>query len=125
MVLLIFVVAMMSALTACEDFKATAYKTLFIAGQSYDTGMKTVADLQKAGSITPEQRVVINKVAGKFYTTYQSAVSALAIYSKTNSAVDKDKLITLVSAVVNEYPIFVKNINSFAPGLLSNTLEVN
>jgi hypothetical protein len=107
--------ALVLSIVACDTFVATAYKTLFTAGQAYDSSMKSVAQLQKDGKITKEQRAEINKVADVYYSSYQGAATALSIYNKTKNANDKSKLTTLISEMIKNYATFVEVINKFSP----------
>lgn len=121
MVLMVLVAVIL--VSGCgANFTANVYKTMYIAGSGYDTGMKVVADLQKQGKITAEQRLEINGYANRFYAPYQVAAKTLSIYNKTQASADKNKLISAIGQFVAAWPLFADSINRFQPGLLEAKL---
>lgn len=110
-------------LSGCASFVDNSYKTLYVAGQAYDTGMKTVADLQTQGKITEAQRTEINTYANKFYVSYQAAAVALSTYNKTKTAADEDKLVVAVTELARSWKVLAEAINAFLPGIVP--AEVN
>jgi hypothetical protein len=104
-------------LSACGGNAVTqSYKTLYIASQAYDTGMKSVAALQAQGKITLEQRAVINQYASPVYGAIQTADMALSTYNKTQMAADKDKLLTAITDITKKWPVLVNNVDRIVPG---------
>lgn len=107
----------------CKSFADNAYKTLYAAGQTYDAGMKTVAELQSQGEITDDQRAEINKYATKFYASYRAASVALSVYNKTRTAADKEKLTVAIRELIASWKVFADAVNVFVPDLIKT--EVN
>jgi hypothetical protein len=107
----------------CDEDVAQGYKTLYIASQAYDMGMKTVATLQANGSITAEQRAEINKYASKVYGLLQFADISLSIYNKTKTSENKDKMLTAITNVVLAWPELTSNVDRVYPGAFKQ-LEV-
>jgi hypothetical protein len=122
--LMIVCVFMMFAAAACDDTVKNAYKTLFIAGTTYDTGMKAVADLQKQGKVTADQRKEINTYASKFYGSYQIAVVLLQQYNKTKDANTQTMLASAITKFLSEWTVLAGYVNRIVPGSLTPQLEV-
>ncbi len=117
-IVVLYVIAI-GGLIGCASFVDNTYKTLYVAGQGYDAGMKTIADLQSQGKITVEQRAQINDYAGKFYTSYQVAAAALSTYNKTKTAADEEKLATAITDLVRTWKVYAQAVNAFAPDALN------
>lgn len=85
--LLIVVLAFcwLPALSACTttggSFTTNSYKTLLIAGETYNAGIQMVAHADKAGMLSPSQKVQILGAGNVFYTSYQTAQQALLQYA--------------------------------------------
>lgn len=108
---------------SCSTFIDNSYKTLYIAGQTYDAGMKSVADLQKQGKITDVQRIEINKYAEKYYACYQVAVVALQAYKKSQNEATEQALATALTEMINSWTVFAKAVNAFAPNLIPTEVK--
>ncbi len=121
---MVMCVALAVMLTACATFVQNSYKTLFIAGTAYDTAMKSVASLQKAGKITDTQRAEINTYANAYYTAYLASVDALAAYNEENTSANKTKLTTALSIMAAAWTQFAANANRIAPVLGIDPKEV-
>jgi PBP1b-binding outer membrane lipoprotein LpoB len=109
--------------SGCASFVDNTYKTLYVAGQAYDAGMKTIADLQAQGKITEAQRAEINSYANKFYVSYQAAASALSTYNKTKTAADEDKLAVAITELIRSWKVYAQAANTLLPGIVP--VEVN
>lgn len=118
---IVMALVMVVALAGCASLVNNSYKTLYLAGQSYDTGMKAVAEFQKSGKITETQRAEINKYANLYYVAYNAAVDALKEYQRDNTVANKEKLASALSATVAAYKQFIGNANRIAPALGLNT----
>jgi hypothetical protein len=112
------------AFVACgsRTFIQNTYATMYIAGTTYDTAMKTISALQAQGKITQAQRDEVNKYANQFYVAYHSAVDAFATYQKTSSAADQDKLNVALAGIVSTWATLAANVNRLVPNALSPTL---
>ena len=70
----------------------TTYKLLKVSNISYDTAMKTAADLYVQGRITNDQKAEIIKIGKIFAGAHNAAVDALASYEETKSASEQEKM---------------------------------
>ena len=110
-------------LAGCASFTQTTYKSLFIAGTTYDAAMKSVASLQRQGVISDVQRAEINKYANHYYVSYQVAVDAFVLYKKTETAATRTKVIAAVAEVFTRWSTFAEYVNRIRAGTLPNKLE--
>ena len=117
----VLMLVMFVVLAGCAaSFEVKAYKTLATAGITYDAGMKTVADLQKQGKVTAEQRTEINRYANFFYTAYQTACSAFVSYKKTGAG--ESAVTQAITAMSAAWSTFAANANRIVPAVLTPTL---
>ena len=70
----------------------TTYKLLTVSKVSYDTAMKTAADLYSQKRITDEQKAEIIKIGKTFAGAHNTAVEALARYEETKAVVEQQKM---------------------------------
>jgi len=70
----------------------TSYNVLAVSQATYDTAMKTLADLDKRGMISVDDKVKAMEVASIYYKTHNAAVEALAKYEETRSSTDQQRL---------------------------------
>ncbi len=117
--LLVFMVAFIS----CATFEKNTYRTMYIAGTSYDTGMKVVSKLQSQGQITLAQRLDINKAANVFYVTYQVTVDSFEAWKKAQTQTAKEALVVNLYMLAAKWAIYADYINRIIPGSLPATLE--
>ena len=110
-------------LCSCATFEKNTYRTMYIAGTSYDTGMKIVSKFQMEGKITPAQRQEINKYGSVFYASYQLAVDAFEIWKKTQTQAAKDVLLGKLASVLLNWTTYADYVNRIAPGTLPGKLE--
>ncbi len=120
----VLAVVMMMGLMGCGTFTSNTYKSLYIAGTSYDAGMKSVSSLQKQGVISDAQRAEINKYGNYYYVSYQVAVDAFALYKKTETQDAKSKVIAAIAEVFAKWPTFADYVNRIKAGTLPSKLEV-
>lgn len=92
-------VALAVSIMACASFTKNAYRTLSVAGSTYDVGMRSAADLYQQGKITDGQKTEVVDVATQYRNAYIVAVDALVAYEKTDTAEDKDR----VEAALTEF----------------------
>jgi len=117
-------IILLAGLLSCSTFTGTTYKSLFLAGTSYDTAMKSVASLQTQGKITTEQRVEINKYANIYYVSYQAAVDAFIFYEKNKTEASKQIVINALATAIAKWADFAGYVNRIAPNALPDKLEV-
>ena len=120
---LIFIILLVSLiLITCATFEQNTYRSLYLAGTTYDTAMKKLDGLQNQGKITQTQRDQINKVALIYYNSYQTAVKAFEIYKQTSLVSDKDKLVTAITLAASNWGTLASLVNSIIPNSLSPKL---
>lgn len=117
-------IILLAGLMGCASFTNNTYKSLYIAGTSYDAAMKSISSLQKQGIVSDAQRAEINKVGNYYYVSYQVAVDAFALYKKTETADAKTKVIAAVAEVFSKWPTFAEYVNRIKAGTLPAKLEV-
>ena len=110
-------------LCSCATFEKNTYRTMYIAGTSYDTGMKIVSKLYAEGNLCEWQRQDINKYGNIFYASYQLAVEAFEVWKKTQTQAAKDVLISKLASVFLNWTTYADYINRVAPGTLPEKLE--
>lgn len=73
---------MAMALVACtpEDIALNTYKVLNSSAVTYETVMKSAADMHRAGQLSDETWEEVVKAATVFYDSYQTASTALQVY---------------------------------------------
>ena len=120
---LFMVMVIFLSLVACAGFTKNTYRGIFLAGTTYDTAMKSVADLQGKGKITLAQRAEINRVANIYYVAYQISVDALYFYEQTKTQTSKDKVIQAITTLVLRWSEFAGYVNRIVPGTLPEKLE--
>lgn len=81
-------------MVGCASFTTSTYRTLSIAKETRDVGLKSAADLYHQGKINDEQKVAIIKVANEYRDAYFVAVDALLAYTASKNADDETKLET-------------------------------
>lgn len=91
--------------TACtsDDLTLNAYKTLETSAITYDTVMSAATDMRQSGKLSDAQWATLYDAALVYYESYQTAVSALALYAgvvESGGAVpDKEQVQSLVDTV--------------------------
>lgn len=116
-------IVLLAGLISCASFEQNTYKSLYVAGTTYDTAMKSVSSLQKQGFVTDAQRIEINKYANYYYVSYQVAVDAFSLYKRTKTRDAKDKVISAVAEVFLKWPTLAEYVNRIKPGTLPGKLE--
>jgi len=116
---LLMVMVILMSLVACAGLIKNTYIALSVGKVSYDKAMLSVADFQKRGLITMQQREEINKVAKIFKEAHNTLVDALEVYARTGLAVDKEKVITAMSLATSKWSQVAKLINAIKPGTVN------
>lgn len=111
----------MVSLAACAGLIKNTYVTLSVSKVSYDKAMLSVADYQKQGLITPQQREEINRVAKVFKEAHNTLVDALEVYARTGTASDKEKVLTAMTSASTKWSQVAKLINAIKPGTVNST----
>ena len=91
----IYVMALVFFMFGCAynvGLVKTTYKLLTVSNVSYDTAMKTVADLYSQKRITDEQKAEIIKIGKTFAGAHNAAVEALASYEETKAVAEQEKM---------------------------------
>lgn len=106
-------------LASCAGLIKNTYVALSISKASYNKAMFSVADFQKQGLVTAQQRDEINKVAGIFKEAHNVLVDALEVYARTELAGDKDKVLTAMTSAASKWSQVAKLINAIKPGTVN------
>ena len=89
----------------------TTYKLLTVSDVSYDTAMKTAADLYAQKRITDEQKAEIIKIGKTFSRAHNAAVNVLLRYKETKNTADQEKMseqIAIASTALSEILNLIK-----------------
>ena len=73
--------AVFGCATTTGNFTKDSYKTLSVAGATYNAGMEIAAQADKAGMLKPSQKTEILKYGKAFYASYVLAQKALLDYT--------------------------------------------
>lgn len=111
LLVLVAVFALMP-LTACEadDFALNSYKTLESSAITYNMVMDAAADMRASGTLDEDKWNTLRDAALVYYDSYQTAVSALALYMGVLEATDGEapskanieKLVEAVSTGISD-----------------------
>jgi len=115
-------VIILATLVSCANFSNNTYKTIYIAGQSYDLAMRTVSELQKQGKITAAQREEINKYGTAYYMAYNASIDSLELYMRVEDQTTKDKVISILQELMGKWTAFAVYVNSLIPNTISPKL---
>jgi len=118
--LFLVLVVMMAMVVSCGTFIKNTYVALSISKPAYDRAMTSVADLQKQGLVTVQQREEINKVAKIFKEAHNTLVDALEVYARTGLAGDKEKVLTAMTSAASKWAQVAKLINAIKPGTVNS-----
>ena len=116
---LFMIMVVLMSFVACAGLIKNTYVALSVSKVSYDKAMLSVADFQKQGLVTTQQREEINKVAKIFKEAHNTLVDALEVYARTGATVDKEKVITAMSLATSKWSQVAKLINTIKPGTLN------
>ena len=89
----------------------TTYKLLTVSNVSYDTAMKTAADLYVQERITDDQKAEIIKIGKIFAAAHNAAIESLARYEETKAVSEQEKMskqITMASGALAEILNLIK-----------------
>ncbi|MFV0420601.1 hypothetical protein [Oleidesulfovibrio sp.] len=106
---LVAVLALLMLLTGCNGDPATdTYKTLRIAGVTYDATMQAAGDAYRSGHLTDEQKDTLIKYGTAFYGAWHTAREALEVYVETKNpdAAMRDRLLSLGTAALTKWTTF-------------------
>ena len=97
----------------------TTYKLLTVSNVSYDTAMKTAADLYSQKRITDVQKAEIIRIGKTFAGAHNAAIDALLRYEETKAVSEQEKMseqISIASKALSEIlnlmkPYLIKEVN--------------
>ena len=110
----------MAVVMSCGTFIKNTYVSLSISKSVYDKAMTSVADLQRQGLVTIQQREEINKVARVFKEAHNTLVDALEVYARTGLAIDKEKVMSAMTSAASKWSQVAKLINAIKPGTVNS-----
>lgn len=120
-----FAVLMVLTLMACASFTANTYKSIYMAGSTYNLIMNSVASLEAQGKITVDQRAKINQYAKVYYDSYELAVKAFETYDANASSTNQTALINSLYAAINNWALLANVINDAVPSTANVTSELS
>jgi len=83
--------------------KDSAYKTMAVLGNSYDTAMKTLNQLSKDGLLTDDEKKTALQAATVFWTAYQETLLAMEIWWAVEDATTEEKFSTALAGLMSKY----------------------
>jgi len=86
------VLMMIAACTYNVGLVKSTYKMLSASQISYDTALKTAADLYHHGRLTEAQKVKVLEIGEVYYHAHNAAVEALARYEETKDLAEQELL---------------------------------
>ena len=103
----LFVLSCMLSMQACksDNFVKVSYRTLSVAGITYDTAMKVAADAYKQNIIPETTKEQIIKYGNVYYQSYETARQGLEIYYKalvSNETIDKTQIVSDFAKMVQD-----------------------
>jgi hypothetical protein len=86
-----------------QNQKATAYKSLAGMALTYETAMKTLAQLDRDGLLKPEEKVKAVQAATVFWTAWHEAAISLQIWMSVDTPEAQDKVKAVLENVLAKY----------------------
>lgn len=109
----ILVLVVASLMWGCATFTRDSYRTLSIAATTYDTAMKSIADLYRQGKVTEAQKAKALEIGMEYWIAYHTATDALEAYIAVGS-VDNEKRLEIAmmefSKVLSKFMNYVQPI---------------
>lgn len=114
---LLLTLTCMLSVQACksDDFAKTSYRTLSIAGITYDTAMRISADAYKQGIINDAAKEKIITVGNIYYQSYMTARQGLEVYYKalvSDKPAEKTQLVSDFAKMVSDLKQLVELVKS-------------
>lgn len=88
-----------TATGADQGFITNQYKLLRAAGETYDKAMLTLGAMYKAGQLSEKDKVSATAIGKVFKSRYDSAVDALALYSRVPTEANRSAVTRSVTEV--------------------------
>ena len=86
-----------------QNQRATAYKSLAGMALTYETAMKTLAQLDKDGLLKPEEKAKAIQAATVFWTAWHEAAIVLQIWMSIDTPEAQDKVKAVLDNVLAKY----------------------
>jgi len=86
-----------------QNQKATAYKSLAGMALTYETAMKTLAQLDRDGLLKPEEKTTAIQAATVFWTAWHEAAIVLQIWMSIDTPEAQDKVKAILENVLAKY----------------------
>jgi len=86
-----------------QNQKATAYKSLAGMALTYETAMKTLAQLDRDGLLKPEEKTAAIQAATVFWTAWHEAAIVLQIWMSIDTPEAQDKVKAILENVLAKY----------------------
>ena len=119
MVMAVFLVGCATKQGDKSSYESQTYSILLTAATTYDTTFQALRDLHEKGFLSDEDIGKAIKYGELFWTAYHSAVEALSIYNKIETAENKENIEKAMIAVTQAFAVF----NEFIHPLLLKGVE--
>jgi len=86
-----------------QNQKATAYKSLAGMALTYETAMKTIAQLDRDGLLKPEEKARAIHAATVFWAAWHEAAISLQIWMSVDTPEAQDKVKAVLENVLAKY----------------------
>jgi len=102
-VVLLAVALLFIGCATLQNQKATAYKSLAGMALTYETAMKTLAQLDRDGLLKPEEKIQAIQAAAVFWSAWHEAAIALEVWLSVDSPEAQDKVKAVLENVLAKY----------------------
>lgn len=109
-------VALLLVFTSCASFNKSSYNALGTMAVTYDTAMKSAADLHARGFISDEGKQEIVKAATAYSNAHNSAIDAFQDYLNAppeQQAEKKQQFITVSRVLLSAYSELLNLLTSY------------
>jgi len=113
----VVVVLLCIAMAACATMQRDTYRALSAAASTYEQGMTAVAELDKAGKLTPEVRGQILSVARVYWVAYHGAADALATYAASSDKPNEERLVLAMGSMTSALAALLSEIAKLTQGV--------
>jgi hypothetical protein len=98
-----FVMFVVGCSMTVSQRKDSAYKTMAVLGNSYDTAMKSISQLSKDGLLTDDEKKAALQAAAVFWGAYQETLLAMEIWWAVEDATTEEKFSTALAGLMSKY----------------------
>ena len=107
----ISLIILLAFLIACATFTTNSYRSLVVSAETYETAMKSIAELYKEGHVGDDVKDKAIELGTIYWSAYHTAADGLAAYQKGEAT--KDEITTqlaIVSATLGSFLEYVRPV---------------